>query len=267
MKESDDSSSSNSENENNENLLQESNNSGEVDNDLKYEERKSAQNTEEEGDKNNQKEVPENNIYDIKIIIVGEIGVGKTSVIRRYLTDKFIEGETTSIGYEMQNKSIELEDETKVNLNIIDTAGEEKYGNLPNQYFKDCQGAIIMYDLTEKNSFDKIEHWLDVIKDKAVKKIVIMIAGNKSDLIDEKINLEDELKPYKEKYDPQEISAKDGDNVDSLFQNLANKIVDILKEKGENSIIKRRYTRTLKPNKDEQEKKHQSTIKNFFSKC
>ena len=86
-------------------------------------------------------------------------------------------------------------------------------------------------------------------------------------LIDEKINLEDELKPYKEKYDPQEISAKDGDNVDSLFQNLANKIVDILKEKGENSIIKRRYTRTLKPNKDEQEKKHQSTIKNFFSKC
>ena len=263
MKESD-TSSSDSENDN---PLQESNNSGEIGNDIKDEGRPSSNFLDGEGDKVNQNEVPENNAYNIKIIIVGEIGVGKTSVIRRYLTDKFIEGETTSIGYEMQNKSIELEDETKVNLNIIDTAGEEKYGNLPNQYFKDCQGVIIMYDLTEKNSFSKIEHWLDVIKDKAVKKIVIMIAGNKSDLIDEKINLEDELKPYKEKYDPQEISAKDGDNVDSLFQNLANKIVDILKEKGENSIIKRRYTRTLKPNKEEQEKKHQSTIKNFFSKC
>ena len=263
MKESS-SSSSDSENDN---PLQESNNSGEIGDDIKDEGRPSSNFLDVEVDKANQNKVPENNEYNIKIIIVGEIGVGKTSVIRRYLTDNFIEGETASIGYEMQNKSIELEDETKVNLNIIDTAGEEKHGILPNQYFKDCQGAIIMYDLSEKNSFNKIDHWLKVLKDKAVKKIVIMIAGNKSDLIDEKINLEDELKPYKKKYDHQEISAKDGNNVDSLFKNLANKIVDILKEKGENSIIKRRNTRTLKPNKEEQEKKHQSTIKNFFSKC
>ena len=263
MKESD-SSSSDSENEN---PLQESNNSGEIGNDIKDEGRASTNILNGEGDKNNQNETSEKKIYDIKIIIVGEIGVGKTSVIRRYLTNNFVEGESASIGYEMQNKIIELENETKVNLNIIDTAGEEKYGDLPNQYFKDCQGAIVMYDLTEKGSFNKINNWLKVLKDKAAKRIVIMLAGNKSDLIEEKVNLEDELKSYEGKYDHHEISAKEGDNVNNLFESLVNKIVDILKEKGENSIIKRRNTKTLKPNQKEKEKNHKSKIKEFFSSC
>jgi len=263
MKESDDSSSSNSENENNENPLQESNNSGEVGNDLKYEERKSNQNIEEEGDKSNQKEVSENNIYDIKIIIVGEIGVGKTSVIRRYLTNNFIEEERSSIACKEQEKSIELDSETKVNLKIIDTAGEEKYGPLTNLYFKDCQGAIVMYDLTDKNSFNKIDNWLSILKEKAAKKIVIMLAGNKSDLIDKKVNLGDELNLYKEKYDHLEISAKEGNNVDIVFKNLVNKIVDILKNKGEHSIIKRRNTKTLQPDK----KKKKNRFKELLANC
>jgi small GTP-binding protein len=262
MKESDSSSDSEIENP-----LQEANNSVEDDNNLKDEGRTSTQYLSEEVDKNNQNEISENNIYNIKLIIVGEIGVGKTSVIKRYLTNKFIEGESASIGVEMQNKCIELEDKTKVNLNIIDTAGEEKFGVLSNQYFKDCQGAIVMYDLTEKNSFDKINDWLNILKDKAAEKIVIILAGNKSDLIDKKVNSEDELKPYKENYKHYEISAKEGDNVDNLFESLANKIVDILKEKGENSIIKRRNTKTLKPNQKEKEKNHKSKIKEFFSSC
>jgi small GTP-binding protein len=262
MKESD--SSSDSENEN---PLQESNNSGEIGNDLKDEGKISNQILDGETDKNNQNETSEKKIYDIKIIIVGEIGVGKTSVIRRYLTNNFIEGETASIGNEIPTKSIELDSETKVNLNIIDSAGEEKYGILPNQYFKDCQGAIFMYDLTEKSSFNKINEWLNVLKDKAAKRIVILLAGNKSDLIDKKVNLEDELKPYKEKYDHYEINAKEGNNVDSLFEDLANKIVDILKNKGEHSIIKRRNSVALQHEKKEKEKKHKSAIKEFFSKC
>ena len=262
MKESDSSSDSEIENP-----LQEANNSGEHDNNLKDEGRTSTQYLSEEVDKNNQNEISENNIYNIKLIIVGEIGVGKTSVIKRYLTNKFIEGESASIGVEMQNKCIELEDKTKVNLNIIDTAGEEKFGDLPNQYFKDCQGAIVMYDLTEKNSIDKINDWLNVLKDKAAEKIVIMLAGNKSDLIDKKVSSEDELKPYIEKYKHYEISAKKGDNVDNLFEDLASIIVDILKNNGEYSIIKKRNSIYLKNGKKEKEKKHKSKIKELFSLC
>lgn len=262
MKESD--SSSNSENEN-ENNHQASNDSGEDDNDLKDDRNDgeaSNQILDKETEKKDNQNVEEKKIYDIKIIILGEIGVGKTSVINRFITNTFNEGVKASINIEFQEKSIDLDNETKVNLKIVDTAGEEKHAVLSNQYFKDCEGAIVMYDLTKTSSFTKIKKWLDVLKDKAAEKIVKVLAGNKSDLTDQKVDLKDKLKSYN--YDHYEISAKEGNNVDEIFHGLAKKIVEIRKKEGNESIIiPRKNSLTLKANKNE--KKHKN--KSLFKKC
>ena len=241
-----------------------------VDNDFKDDGRSSNQNSFGKGDKkdenkNNKKEVSKKYIYDLKIIVIGAIGVGKTSVIERYISNKFLDGERISISCEIQNKTIDLDIDTRVNLKIVDTAGEERYMSLPNQYFKDCHGAIIIYDITEKNSFNKIKDWLNILKEKAPEKIVIMIAGNKSDLFCLKADLEDELKPYKERYKHYEISAKSGSNVFLVFEDLVNKIVEILKDKGEEEIVERRKSSFLDPKK--KKKGVFNKIKKIFSKC
>ena len=242
----------------------------EVDNDFKDYGRLSNQNSLVKGDKkeenkSNKNEVSKKYIYDLKIIIIGAIGVGKTSVIERYISNKFIVGERMSISCEIQEKTIDLDSETKVNLKIVDTAGEERYMSLPNQYFKDCQGAIIMYDITEKNSFNKIKDWLNILKEKAPEKIVIMLAGNKSDLYCLKADLEDELNPYKEKYKHYEISAKTGNNISLIFEDLVKKIVEILKNKGEEEIVEKRNSNILEPQK--KKKGVFKKIKKVFSKC
>jgi len=218
-----------------------------------------------EGNKINENKLPKKYNYDLKIIIIGEIGVGKTSVINKYITNNFSEGERMSISCEIQEKSIDLDKDTRVNLKIVDTAGEERFMSLPNQYFKDCQGAIIMYDITEKHSFNKINDWLNILKEKAPEKIVIILAGNKSDLFYLKVDLENELKPYKEKYKHYEISAKSGNNVSLVFEDLTNRIVKILKDKGEEEIVERRTSSVLEPRK--KKKGVFKKIKKFFSKC
>jgi len=241
-----------------------------VDNEFKDEGRASNKISIGNGDKNEENESKKNEVpkkynYDLKIIIVGAIGVGKTSVIGKYISNKFLDGERMSISYEIQNKIIDLDSDTRVNLKIVDTAGEEKYMSLPNQYFKDCHGAIVMYDLTEKNSFTKIKDWLNILKEKAPEKIIIMLAGNKSDLYCLKADLEDQLKPYKEKYDHYEISAKSGSNVSLVFEDLVNKIVKVLKDKGIEEIVERRDSTILEPNK--KKKSVFKKIKKIFSKC
>ena len=241
-----------------------------VDNEFKDEGRASNKISIGNGDKNEENESKKNEVpkkynYDLKIIIVGAIGVGKTSVIGKYISNKFLDGERMSISYEIQNKIIDLDSDTRVNLKIVDTAGEEKYMSLPNQYFKDCHGAIVMYDLTEKNSFTKIKDWLNLLKEKAPEKIIIMLAGNKSDLYCLKADLEDQLKPYKEKYDHYEISAKSGSNVSLVFEDLVNKIVKVLKDKGVEEIVERRDSTILEPNK--KKKSVFKKIKKIFSKC
>lgn len=242
-----------------------------VDNDTKDDGRTPSQIPLKKGDKkeeSNKNKLPKKYNYDLKIIIIGEIGVGKTSVINKYITNYFSEGERMSISCEIQEKHIDLDKDTRVNLKIVDTAGEERFMSLPNQYFKDCQGAVIMYDITEKHSFNKINDWLNILKEKAPEKIVIILAGNKSDLYYLKVDLENELKPYKEKYKHYEISAKSGNNISLIFEDLANTIVKILKDKGEEEIVERRISSVLEPRKKKKGVfKKIKFFKKIFSKC
>ena len=184
--------------------------------------------------------------FNLKIIVVGDISVGKTSVIKRYITNTFSEEHKSTISCEFKKKTLEIDADTCANLQIWDTAGEEKFMAVTKQFYTDSHGAMVVYDLTQKETFLKINKWIKDVKEKALKDVVIMVVGNKSDLVSEKVELGDELKPFKENYEYQDVSAKAGTNVALAFENLTNKIIKVLKEKKEKGGEEQRESLLLK---------------------
>lgn len=191
---------------------------------------------------------------DFKVIVLGDIAVGKTSVIGRYITNTFSEVHKSSISCEFKKKKIEVDADTEVNLQIWDTVGEEKFLSVTKQYYNGSHGAMIIYDLTNRNSFTKMNKWINDVKDNAPKNIVIMIVGNKSDLTDKKVDLGEELNPFKQNYMYLEVSAKNGTNVSLAFEDLTFKIIEKQKEiSKEEPVVK--DTIPLKKNPGKQKKK------------
>ena len=191
---------------------------------------------------------------DFKVIVLGDIAVGKTSVIGRYITNTFSEVHKSSISCEFKKKKIEVDADTEVNLQIWDTVGEEKFLSVTKQYYNNSHGAMIIYDLTNRNSFTKMNKWINDVKDNAPKNIVIMIVGNKSDLTDKKVDLGEELNPFKQNYMYLEVSAKNGTNVSLAFEDLTFKIIEKQKEiSKEEPVVK--DTIPLKKNPGKQKKK------------
>ena len=178
-------------------------------------------------------------IYNLKIIVLGDIAVGKTSVIGRYITNTFSSQYKSSIGCELKQKTVDIDNDTQAQLQIWDTAGEERFLAVTKQYYNGSHGAMVMYDLTNKATFLKMNKWIKDIKDNAPKNIVIMVVGNKSDLYEIKVDLGQELDSFKENYLYKEVSAKTGLNVHLAFENLTSKIIEKLKEKGNEEIVKK----------------------------
>ena len=168
--------------------------------------------------------------YNLKIIVIGDIAVGKTSLIRRYIDNTFSDDYKASISCENKNKKVDIDGETVADMQIWDTAGEEKFMSITRQYYNNSHGALVIYDLTNKDSFIKMSKWIKDLKDNAPENITIMIVGNKSDLPNKKVNLESELKYYKEKYEHFEVSAKTGTNVSLAFEKLAFKIIEKIRD-------------------------------------
>lgn len=196
------------------------------------------------------------NTYNFKIIVIGDIAVGKTSIIERYISNKFSEDYKSSISCDFKKKRIDIDGENDANLQVWDTQGEERFMSVTKQYYNDSHGAILVYDLTQKDTFIKMSQWLKDIKNNAPKDIVIMIVGNKSDLVNERKVLGNELDPFKENYLYQEVSAKTGNNISLVFEDLIHKIIEKQKEEKEkgtedipqrNSIpLKRKHSRKKK---------------------
>ena len=160
-----------------------------------------------------------------KIMVLGESKVGKTSLIKRYTKDQFGGVYLTTVGMDFQDKIIEIEDK-KVRLQVWDTAGQERFRNVTKSYFQSSHGLLVVYDITDRESFEKINFWMDNIKNNAPENAKLILVGNKCDLADErKVTIEDgenKARNYNIKFF--EASAKDGTNVNELFFYLANEI-------------------------------------------
>ena len=176
-----------------------------------------------------------------KIMVLGESKVDKTQLIKRYTKDQFGGVYLTTVGMDFQDKIIEIEDK-KVRLQVWDTAGQERFRNVTKSYFQSSHGLLVVYDITDKESFDKINFWMENIKNNAPENVKLILVGNKCDLANERKVSYEEGENYAKKFNIKffESSAKDGTNVNELFFYLANEIYqdDKTKEKDNKNPLK-----------------------------
>ena len=159
-----------------------------------------------------------------KIVLLGDSSVGKTSLMLRFTDDSFEENGASTIGVEFKNKEIEL-NEKKIELNILDTAGQEKYRSIAKNFIREGDGIIFTFDLTNENSFHSIKNWL-ITSEEANQGFQKILVGNKFDLPDKKVSKE-KAETFCEKYKMKyfEVSAKDGTNVELIFREIAQLIL------------------------------------------
>jgi len=171
----------------------------------------------------------------IKLLMIGDSGVGKTCLLLRYANDSFSPTFITTIGIDFKIKNIEL-DGKRIKLQIWDTAGQERFRTITTSYFRGAQGILLVYDVTDRGSFNSIRNWVGQIQqhaDVAVNKILI---GNKCDMTDEKVVSTEEGQALADEYDPPmqffETSAKQNINVDAGFIAIARDVKERLMSEG-----------------------------------
>jgi len=134
----------------------------------------------------------------LKLILVGDSGVGKTNILTRFTKNTFNYDNKTTIGVEFGTKIININDHV-VKLQIWDTAGQERYKSITVAYYKGSKGALIVFDVSKKQSFDNVIKWFDDIKKNGEKDLSIILIGNKTDLKDREVSF-DEAKRFAEMY-------------------------------------------------------------------
>ena len=168
----------------------------------------------------------DDNIYIIKLLIVGDMGVGKSNFIYRYTKDQFSESYLSSAGFDSNSKEIEITDK-KVIVQLWDSAGQEQFKTITKDLFTRVQGIIILYDITDKKTFLNVSNWIKLIQE-TNNNVSYALAGNKCDLKKErKVEEEEAIKLSQDNHiDFFETSAKQNINIIECVNNFVNKIIN-----------------------------------------
>ena len=160
-----------------------------------------------------------------KIILIGDSTTGKTNILSKYLYDKFDRNTKATIGMELGNKSFKINNDN-VNCQIWDTAGQERYRSMTKAYYQGALGALIVYDITRRNTFENVENWLSDLKKCADNKVSIILLGNKNDLEEEReVKTEEgELFAKDNNIAFLETSALNGKNIEIVFKTLVDEV-------------------------------------------
>ncbi|XP_017779321.1 PREDICTED: ras-related protein Rab-37-like isoform X3 [Nicrophorus vespilloides] len=166
--------------------------------------------------------------YDVteKVMLLGDSGVGKTCLLVRFRDGLFLSGNFIStVGIDFRNKVVNV-DQTRVKLQIWDTAGQERFRSVTHAYYRDAHALLLLYDVTNKTSFDNIRAWLGEIREYAQDDVVIMLLGNKADAGVERAVRREEGERLAREYNVafMETSAKSGQNVDLAFLAIAREL-------------------------------------------
>jgi len=170
----------------------------------------------------------EEEAYDerIRIMLIGNSNVGKTSIAKRYCKNQFNQNYISTVGIDFVTKYIKVGEKT-INLQIWDTAGQERYKVIGKNYYNKSDGFIVVYDITNKATFNDISGWISQIKELASHDNKYIIVGNKYDLEEKRKVTKLEGENLSKKYNCQffEVSAQSGKNIDKCFLYLAQNIL------------------------------------------
>ncbi len=168
------------------------------------------------------------NVLSLKFIFLGESSVGKTSIIEKYTGNKFKDIHQTTLGIDFKTKILNLKGH-KIKLAIWDTAGQERFRSIATNYIKNCHGIFLVFDLSNKYSFESIDFWFDEIKKvKNLDELKLVILGNKNDLNNirevknEKISEFTKINNFKFF----ETSAKTGEGINEAFEALVDLVFE-----------------------------------------
>ena len=188
-------------------------------------------------------------IETFKIVLLGESGVGKTSIISQFIDQSFEENLQSSSGGTFNSKTITYNNGKILKMEIWDTAGQERYRSLTTMFYKDANAAILVYDITRKISFEELQsYWFEQIKESAPPNIMLIVVGNKNDLIKEEEVDEGTARDYSNEIGALffTCSAKNIDAINNLFLQIAQKHTgfDDVKIKNEDENLSALYSQS-----------------------
>ena len=163
--------------------------------------------------------------YLFKYIIIGDAAVGKSNLLLRYAHGQFKPEYQLTIGVEFGAKNVVIRNKT-YRIQIWDTAGQENFRSITRAYYKNSVCALVVYDISSRDSFNNVSTWIEDCRNNSSEKIFMVLIGNKSDLADKRQVSTEEGRELAEKYEMKfyETSAKTGENVNDIFNDSVDEI-------------------------------------------
>jgi len=163
--------------------------------------------------------------YLFKLLLIGDSGVGKSCLLLRFADDTYTESYISTIGVDFKIRTIELEGKT-IKLQIWDTAGQERFRTITSSYYRGAHGIIVVYDITDAESFNNVKQWLSEIERFACEGVNKLLVGNKSDLVQKRAVSTEQAKQLADTLNIPflETSAKNATNVEKAFLTMAAEI-------------------------------------------
>ena len=178
------------------------------------------------------------NEFITKILTLGDTTVGKTSIILRFTKEKYTENRLATIGVDFKSQIMQIEN-NRVKVLIWDTAGQERFKNIASQYYNGGDGAILVFDITNKNSFERISYWLNELNQKKdLNEMALVLVGNKKDLNQNReISFEQaDLFAKENNIKYFETSAQENIGIDEVMNYIVGECVSIIKKRNEDAF-------------------------------
>ncbi|KRX00929.1 P-loop containing nucleoside triphosphate hydrolase [Pseudocohnilembus persalinus] len=170
-----------------------------------------------------------NSDYDFlfKLLLIGNSGVGKSCMLMRYAENSFTSNFYNTIGVDFKIKTIPIENK-QIKLQIWDTAGQDRFKTITCSYYRGAHGIIIVYDVTDRDSFDSVRNWMSEIEKYAQENVTKLIVGNKCDMDDSRKVKYEEGQELARQYNINyiETSAKNANNIEIAFKDIAKTVLD-----------------------------------------
>ena len=186
-----------------------------------------------------------------KVLLLGDWSVGKTCLLMRYMDNTFTEMHLSTIGIDSKVKIVNLKEGLDAKIQIWDTAGQERYKTIAKSYIKGANGILLVYDVTQRASFEGIKNWIKQIKDQVSSRVSVVLIGNKTDLVDKREVKTEEGEELGKEYNYQffETTAKDGININEAFEALIKAIAETYSYKPVNHGYKLENEKVLNESK------------------